>query len=122
VQLEAVDANPDESRWSHSEVVYDSQRQPFVAEADSGELLQEEIEEFSEFLEDVADSPGATKVREHLAQSKAVVAVQLLGDVDDVALTAAGTFLAYFAQNCGGMVQADGEGFYEGDTLLVELE
>ena len=59
---------------------------------------------------------------DHLQQSKAVVAAQLLGDIDDDAYTAAGTFLAYFVEHCGGLIQADGEGFYEGDRLIVELE
>jgi hypothetical protein len=84
--------------------------------------MQEELEEFVEFLEDLADSPEKQKVLDHLEQSKAVVAVQLLGDVDEAGYTAAGTFLTYFVDHVGGLIQADGEGFYDGDRLVVELE
>jgi hypothetical protein len=50
------------------------------------------------------------------------VAAQLLGDIDDDGYTAAGVFLSYFVDHCGGLIQADGEGFYERERLLVELD
>src|ERR687888_98337 len=34
---------------------------------------------------------------------------------------AVGVFLGFFVEHCGGMVQADAEGFYEGGQLIVEL-
>ncbi len=43
-------------------------------------------------------------------------------DIDDDGYDALGNLLAYFVENNGGMIQADGEGFYEGDRLIVELE
>lgn len=122
VHLEAPSADLDAPGWEQAEIVYKSDRQPFVAELNTGELLREELEEFFEFLEDVADSPEKQKVLDHLEQSKAVVAAQLLGDVDDDGYTAAGTFLTYFVEHAGGLIQADGEGFYEGDRLIVEVE
>jgi hypothetical protein len=61
-------------------------------------------------------------VTNHLEASKAVVAVQLLGDVEDDGFGAVVHFLAYFVEHCGGLVQADGEGFYDGDDLLVALD
>jgi hypothetical protein len=122
VHLEAPSADLDAPGWKHAEVVYKSDRQPFVAEVNTGDLLQEELEEFVDFLEDVADSPEKQEVLDHLEQSKAVVAVQLLGDVDEAGYTAAGTFLTYFVDHVGGLIQADGEGFYDGDRLVVELE
>jgi hypothetical protein len=81
-----------------------------------------EIEEFLEFLEDAPDSTAKEKVLQHLRETKAIVATQLLGDVDDDDYAAAGTFLNFFVEHCGGMIQADAEGFYEGDELIVELE
>ena len=112
----------DATGWEQAEVVYNPERSPIVAETNTGELLRDEVEEFIEFLEDVDESPEKQKVLDHLEQSKAVVAAQLLGDVDDEGYTAAGTFLTYFIEHCGGLLQADGEGFYEGDKLIVEVE
>ena len=51
-----------------------------------------------------------------------VVGAQLLGDIDDDGYTAAGVFLRFFVQHSGAMIQADGEGFYESDRLLVQVE
>lgn len=122
VSLQAPSADLDARGWDQAEVVYKPDRQPFVAEANTGELLREEVEEFVEFLEDVDETPEKQRVLDHLQQSKAVVAAQLLGDIDDDGHTAVATFLTYFVQHNGGLVQADGEGFYEGDRLVVELD
>jgi hypothetical protein len=122
VRFASPSADLDASGWQQAEVVYKSDRQPFVAETDADQLLREEIEEYLEFLDDVDESSDKQKVVDHLGQTKAVVAAQLLGDVDDDGYTAAGTFLTYFVKHCGGMIQADGEGFYEGDRLIVELD
>jgi hypothetical protein len=46
----------------------------------------------------------------------------LLDDIDDDGYNAVATFLRYFVEYCGAMIQADGEGFYEGDRVLVELK
>jgi hypothetical protein len=122
VRLEAPSAVLDAPKWQQAEVIYKSDRQPLVAETGAGELLREEVEEFLELLEDVDESTEKQTVLQHLQQSKAVVAAQLLGDIDDDGYTAAGTFLTYFVEHCGGMIQADGEGFYEGDRIIVELD
>ena len=122
VHLEAPSIDIDAPRWEQAEILYSSDRQPFVAEVNIGEVVQEELEEFAEFLQDVGDSPEKQKVLDHLEQSKAVVAAQLLSDVDDDGYTAAGTFLTYFVEHAGGLIQADGEGFYEGERLIVQVE
>lgn len=122
VRLEAPETDVDATGWEQAEVIYQPERSPIVAETNTGELLHEEVEEFVDFLEDVDDSPEKQKVLDHLEQSKAVVAAQLLGDIDDDGYTAAGEFLTYFVEHCGGLIQADGEGFYEGDKLIVEVE
>ena len=56
------------------------------------------------------------------ASSRAVVGAQLLDDIDDDRYYAVATFLTYFVEYCGAMIQADGEGFYEGDRVLVEFK
>jgi hypothetical protein len=122
VDLEAPSADLDADGWQQAQIVYKPDKQPFVAEADTEDLVREEVEEFVDLLEDVNDASEKKKVLDHLQQSKAVVATQLLNDVDDDGFTAAGTFLTYFVTHCGGLIQADGEGFYEGDRLIPEVE
>ncbi len=122
VRLDVPSADLDSDTWGQAEVLYTADRSPIVAEANADTLAHEEVDEFIESLEDVDESPEKQKVLEHLRQTKAVIAVQLLGDIDDDGYTAAGTFLTYFIEQCGGLIQADGEGFYERERLIVELD
>ena len=57
VRVEAPSSDVDERNWKEAEIVYKPDKQPIVADATSGELLEEEVEEFTEFLADVDDSP-----------------------------------------------------------------
>jgi hypothetical protein len=61
-------------------------------------------------------------VLDHPGQTRAVVSARLLGDIDNDGQTAAGVVLVYYVEHCGGLIQADGEGFYEGDRVILELE
>jgi hypothetical protein len=113
--------------WNQAELIYKEGKLPLIVEVSRanqpGEaLLHEEIGEFEEFLEDVPESENKRKVLEHLAATRYIVAVQLpASDIDQDGYAANGWFMAYFAENCKGMIQADGEGFYEGNELIVEL-
>jgi hypothetical protein len=42
-------------------------------------------------------------------------------DVDDDGYAAAAVFVRYFVEHRSGLVQAESEGFYEGDRLIAEL-
>jgi hypothetical protein len=51
-----------------------------------------------------------------------VTAIQLGNDVDDDGYEAAGAVLSFYVEACGGLIQADGEGFYDGEHVIVQLE
>ena len=122
VELQAPTVDLDTPDWQEAEITYAAERQPFIAERTTGEPLRAEVEEFIEFLEDAEDSPEKDKVSDHMRRSQVVVAVQLLGDIDEDGYTAATMFLQYFVDHSSGLIQADGEGFYEGGRLIIELE
>jgi hypothetical protein len=124
LDTENVTPDVDSSDWKEAELRYKPGNQPIVVDVTRSrdELLSEEIDEFLEFLEDTPDSTAKSKVLKHLRETDAIVAVQLLGDVDDEGHAAASTFLNFFVVNCGGLIQADAEGFYDGDEVIVELE
>jgi hypothetical protein len=50
------------------------------------------------------------------------VCCQLLSDIDDDGFEANGQLLDYFVDKHEGIIQADGEGFYDGRNLAVELK
>jgi hypothetical protein len=121
VKLEAPSANLDAPGWKQAEIACGLDGQTFIAEADAGDLLREEVAEFVEFLEDVEESPERQALLDHLKRAKAVVAAQLPRDIDDNGYAAVQTFLTYFVKHRGALVQADGEGFYKSNLLIVEL-
>jgi hypothetical protein len=89
---------------------------------DSESTCEEEIEEFLEMLEEVRKSKKKDLIIKHLHQTAFVVACQIpTSDFEDDGFNAVGTFLQYFLQHSGGMIQADGEGFYDGTKLVVAL-
>jgi hypothetical protein len=124
----AVDAAPidlDSPEWSGAALEYKEGKGPILSEVsrDTGNpdcLLREEIEEFKEFLKDADDGPAKQAVLRHLTKTRYIVANQYLGDIDDDGYEASGRMLDYFVRHYGGMVQCDGEGFYEGSDLIVE--
>jgi hypothetical protein len=115
----------DSARWRGAEIRYKHGKRPFVVDvsraAQNRLRLSEEIQEFIEFLNDVNESAEKAKVLAQLRETRAVVSAQLLSDIDDDGYHAVGIFLSFFVAHCDGMIQADGEGFYEGDRTIVEL-
>lgn len=85
--------------------------------------MREEIEEFMELLEDAPNNRSRRRAENHLRNTRFIVAAQLpTSDIDEDGLAALGLFLTYFVDNNGAMIQADGEGFYEGEKIIVELD
>ena len=126
VDLPAGEMTADLPMWDEAELSYKAERQPIECSVARDEgtpdcLFREEIRELEEFLEDAGDTPVKERVLEHLRQSRYVVANQLLSDVDDEGYRASALILEYFVQHAGGLIQADAEGFYEGDSLILPL-
>ena len=113
--------------WEQVDLVYKEGGSPLVvditrADGSDSSLFNAEIQEFMEWLEEIEDSPDKQKVLHHLQATSYMVGIQLLlSNFDDEGYAAVNTFTEYFVQHHGGMVQADNEGFYEGDRLLVEV-
>lgn len=119
----------DSSDWKQFELIYKPGNGPLVVECHRDDepesLAKAECEEFVEEVADLDDSPAKDKVIEHLRKTRFIVNCQLLSDCDDDGFEANGQFLDFFVDNCGAMIQADGEGFYERmdmDELLLSLE
>ena len=126
VDPDSAEVDLDSPDWQEVDIIYKDGKQPFVVGVDRDDgseasLVRREIEEFEEFLADVT-GPAKARVLTHLRATRYIVANQLLADVDDDGYEASSIFLTYFVEHCGGLIQADSEGFYEGDELIVELE
>jgi len=116
----------DSPDWTEAGIHYKEGRSPIVSDVsrDDGSpdcLIREEIGEFRDFLEDVDDSPARARVLHHLANTTFIIANQYPSDIDGEGYAVSGWFLNYLVMHHGGIVQCDGEGFYEGADLIVEL-
>lgn len=126
-----TDLTPEEAgttNWNAFSLHYDEERLPILVECnmvtDTDELGREEIAEFIEQVEDSGEADENTeKVIAHLQAARFIIACQLpVSDIDDDGYDVNGELMNYFTAHYEGMVQADGEGFYDGDELLVELD
>jgi hypothetical protein len=115
------------SEWKQVAVAYKPGRLPILAECNRDDgtvvsLLRQEIEEFKELIEDATPDEAKQRVLRHLEASKFIIACQLpTSDIDKDGYDANSEFLAFFTKHCGGMIQADGEGFYDDDKLILSL-
>jgi hypothetical protein len=86
-------------------------------------LFDDERAELSEYAE-AGEGPGRPIVLETLANARTILAAQVLfGDRDtDETLDALGPLWSWLQDNRRGLLQADGEGYYDTDGLILELE
>jgi len=125
VELRDVRTTSDDNWLSWSlKFPSDAVLQVDVTSPDSDEeLFSEELEEFREFVRD-ADAPDERReaVLKALDATVSIVAVELPPSDVEQGLRAANAVLATVRACCGGLVQADGEGFYGPDgQLLVSI-
>jgi hypothetical protein len=134
-KVQGVNLSPDETHgatevgspnWSEVEILYNPDKRPLVVECnrDDGDNECLARVEPQEYLEEIG-SPGLSRAKrrviKHLKATKFIIASQLLGDIEDDGYNANGVFLDYFVGHCGGMIHADGEGFYDGDNIILEV-
>jgi hypothetical protein len=86
-------------------------------------LFDEERRELIEFAED-GDEVGKRRVIDILRAARGIVAMQVLfGDGDtERTLAAIDPLWRWLHANRHGLLQADGEGYYDGNKLILELE
>lgn len=83
-------------------------------------------DELSETLDGVqlAGGPRAQHVLDTLRQTRQTVALRILwqGRDSEQTLTKIDPVLVWLIMNRDGLLQVDGEGFYEGEDLIFEME
>ena len=123
IRLESEDLR--EGKWEQAEFYYKKGNQPVVVECNFNDgpesLVAEECEEFIENIGSPGISISKRKVLNHLKDTKYIISCQLLNDIDDDGYHLNGELLNIFVNKHGGLIQADGEGFYNGHKLILEL-
>jgi hypothetical protein len=118
----------DSTEWNGIEFHYRNAWRPVIVDLDKDDgteacLFRQEVREFMDLdLAALPESPQKSKVIVHLRASKYVIAIDVpTSNFEDQDFEKLGVFINHIAMFCGGMVQADGEGFYEGNRLIVGL-
>ena len=85
-------------------------------------LFDDERDELQESADEGA-GPGKATVLDALGRARTILAVQVLfGDADpEEALDALGPLWSFLQDNRQGLLQADGEGYYDANGLILEL-
>jgi hypothetical protein len=123
-----IEEDPNSSTWEQAAIIYKTGKLPFLVECnrDAGTsdcLLREEIKEFLDCIGKPGLSLAKRNVIASLNKTRYIITCQIpTSDMDDEGYNACNRFLEYFEKYCGGMVQADGEGFYKGSKLLIKIE
>ncbi|HZS90486.1 MAG TPA: hypothetical protein VFE42_23715 [Chloroflexota bacterium] len=87
---------------------------------DEDSLVRQEVAQFEQEVSKKAASMNRGKVLAHLANTCCIVAIETPFDFDEYGAEVVSSILGYFIEHCGGLVQADGYGFYEGEDLILE--
>lgn len=123
IRFETEDSR--DGKWEQVEYFYKEDKQPIVVEFNYNDgpesLVAEECDEFINEIGSPGLSMSKRKVLNHLKNTKYIISCQLLNDIDDDGYDLNGELLNIFANKYDGLIQADGEGFYKGHKLIVEL-
>jgi hypothetical protein len=116
-----------EADWEEMALAYEPGRPPLLLtcsrEDGSGRgELREEIEQFIDFVRDLPESPERGRVLDHLRATRFVVACHLPDEPDQRGQAAGLALVAIFVEQCKGLTQIDGRGFFDGAALLVPVE
>jgi len=86
-------------------------------------LFDTEVSELIEFVED-AEGSAKERVVTTLRSARAIVAAQVLFGTGDTAstLSALDPVWRWLLQNRRGLLQADGEGYYDAEGLILQVE
>jgi len=117
-------ANKQESPRNAGDLMYNNEIYGQVEINRLGDdLFNEEIEELREFIED-AEGKDKKKVMKCLRKARCIVAIQVLFQDRDTETTLSkiNTLWQWLFANRKGLLQANGEGYYDLNELILEVE
>ena len=130
VAVKVVDGDPMKMQWRGWEqvgLIYKEAKLPIMARCmrtdAKDSAAAEEVKSFIERIGAVGKNKIKKRIVDHLKATRFIIALRLpKADMDDAGWDANGQILTYFLDHCGALIKADGEGFYEGAKLILEIE
>lgn len=105
------------------DILYDPTKPPITVDlitANQAET-QQQIAEFLEAVSKVEESPTQKQIIDVLARTQSLIFIGAEDDGSDIFNHALNTILDVFGSNAEGLFHIDGEGFYEGNNLILRL-
>jgi len=113
----------DSPAWREARILYREDAPPFdvcvLRNTDDGTALLDVLHRFLAALDGAAQTDDMRAVRYHLSETRYVVEVTLPDAADADTLASVAWFTRFFVAQYEGVLQADGEGFYDRDGDLV---
>jgi hypothetical protein len=109
--------------WRDAMIVFSEEQDPLHIEcwrADQGDELTELREELLEELEEVEGS-GKNRVVRHIKGCAFVVNIALISEAGEEGIAAQHAIAGYLAETHEGLTYVEGEGFYSGEDVILEL-
>jgi hypothetical protein len=124
-QYAATVTTPDEeAAWETAELLYDEEEAPVDIErylpATDG-LFEEDLNDIRATVEQ-CEGPGVPQVMDALEECRQIVAFRVPDDADDTVWGPLNAAMDAVTGSIGGIAHADGEGFYEGQDLVLATE
>ena len=116
--------DPTDPDWQHlllrlpegSTLIVDRDRSP------NGGVVREEVDAFLARLDSVPNSRAKRRVVDHLRETRQVIALQVpTSSIDSSGWTVVRAIVRLLIRSADGMAQAEGQGFYLDNDLVVEL-
>ena len=115
-------ADPD---WEQLLLVVSKDGRPMAVDRDvrgRGAFVAEEVGEFLDRIAGLPSSKARTAVRAHLRETTQVFSLQVpTTSMDPEGWAIAHAVMRFLVSRCDGIAQADGEGFYEGNDVILEV-
>jgi hypothetical protein len=120
-----ADIEPSDPHWEQTAFVIAGDGGLLVVDRDVGPRGEAVVEEVAEFLLQTRRSPSSKardRIVEHLKDTKQVFCLQVpTSSIDPTGWAVAHAVMRFLVASCDGLVHADGEGFYHGNDLVLEL-
>jgi len=120
-----VQTEDDEPEWEVAELLYDEEALPVDIErylpATDG-LFEEDIQEFRASVEGMEEGSARDRILELFQTTRQIISFRVPDEADDTVFGPLNAAMDALYQYVGGLIHAEGEGFYEGTDLILPTD
>jgi len=120
-----VDVDLGDAGWEQLALALTKDGGPLVVDRDvasRGDAVREEVDEFLKAARSAPRTKASREIVAHLRDTKQIFGLQVpTSSIDSKGWAIAHAVMRFLAARCDGLVHADGEGFYRGNDVVLEV-